>query len=283
MIVAGCGSSGGAPTDAQSQVTTPLSPSGSGGMVVTCAPDDGAGTTAQTPFPSCSFVDAQACQSDESCGCGCSCQCGVCNCDANGAPGSCNSDADCGPTCEGLQCSNGQCVAKQSSSWNGIFQGTFNWPTTVYEGTCGSGLGAANSSGNTGGRFTVQVVAQDSQLEVLLLSQQASGQPLCQLPFIPNGGKASLVTGSACVTTGLAALCSTTGSIVPPAAIQTFLSGSAALDGDTLTLQLADVFVTPTESGPECDTVPPGETQVNQETMTATLQRCPASGCPQPI
>jgi hypothetical protein len=119
------------------------------------------------------------------------------------------------------------------------------------------------------------VVGQGDRLFFLLDSQQASGQPLCALPFVLSGGSATLVPGSTCVTAGQGDFC-TAGPFT--VALQTFMSGSASLGGGTLTLSATDVFAVPANGGPECVPVPPGEDQVNVESLTATLQRQPDGG-----
>jgi len=119
------------------------------------------------------------------------------------------------------------------------------------------------------------VTGQGNQLTFLLKSQQAYDQPLCALPFLVSGNTATMVPGSSCVTAGLGNFC-TNGP--PTIAIQTFLSGSASLQGGTMTLQSSDVFVEPQEPGPECGSIPPGLDQVNIESMTATLQLSPDGG-----
>jgi hypothetical protein len=92
---------------------------------------------------------------------------------------------------------------------------------------------------------------------------------------VVSGNTATLVPGSACVTAGPTSICNPG---PPSVAIQTFLGGSATLQGGTMTLQTRDVFVEPAVSGPECTAVPMGEDQVNVESMTATLQRSADGG-----
>ena len=276
----GC-SSGGAKSPVPPDLTPLQASSGGGGLALTCAPKDGDSITGGD-FPGCTFVEQSACKADTDCGCGCSCDCGVCNCDAAAAPGACEKPEDCGPSCLGLTCQGGSCVAAKANDWTGVYQGTFSWPTTVAGGTCDAGTGAIAATGMADGRFSVQVIATDEEIEVLLLSQQ--GTTVCSLPFVVSGTTATLVPGSACVTSALASQCPTASvSAAPPVAIQTFLGGSATLSGDSLTLSASDVFIAPSESGPECDSVPKGALQVNHESLTATLTRCAASGCPEPV
>jgi hypothetical protein len=144
----------------------------------------------------------------------------------------------------------------------------------VYDGTCDGGLAPSMATGASGGRFEVLVVGQGDQLAFLLESQEGSGASLCALPFVAMGNSATLVPGSTCVAPGLPNFCESTG---PSVSLQTFLSGSAQLNGDTLTMQMADVFVEPAAQGPECGPIPTGN-QVNVESMTATLYRSADGG-----
>jgi hypothetical protein len=246
-------------------------------MKLTCAPSNGEPEGPTTPFPACTFVESQACQSNAECGCGCSCQCGVCNCNAQSAFAGCTGNADCGPACYGLTCMTGQCVSASAgqSPWIGTWEGSLRWPSATMFGTCTTGAGQSMGTGVLSGPLKIVVVGDGNELSFLLESQQGSGQPLCTLPFVVSGNTATLVPGSACVTAGLPSLCSAGPDSV---AIQTFLGGSATLQGTTMTLSTNDVFVEPATSGPECNAVPMGEDQVNVESLTATLERATDGG-----
>jgi hypothetical protein len=257
--------------------TTPLQPSSDGGgMALTCAPSDGEDIKSAR-FPACTFVEEKACASNEGCGCGCSCQCGVCNCDGGESPpGMCTTDRDCGDSCFGLSCKRGQCVAKQSGAFIGTWKGTLNKPSTIHDVTCESGLKSASGQGPTTGvlegQMTIEIVGQGNEIVVLLTGERSSGAPLCRLPFLVSGNVATLIAGSACVMPGLPSICPTSDH-TPPVAIETFLDGTATLDGGVITLRLRDVFVSPVGSGSECDSPPSGTNQVNIESLRATLQR----------
>jgi hypothetical protein len=154
----------------------------------------------------------------------------------------------------------------------GTWKGNVTWPSTPSFSYCESGIGPAQGSQLLSGSFSLVVVGQGNQLSFELTSQQGSGQLLCALPFVVSGDTATLVPGSACVTLAPSTV-SPNG--LPGLAIQTFLSGSATLQGDILTLQAKDVLVEPALSGPEGVPVPNGEDQVNVESLTATLHRAP--------
>jgi hypothetical protein len=123
--------------------------------------------------------------------------------------------------------------------------------------------------------MTVTVTASGDALSFALVSEQGSGQQLCSLPFTASGDDATLVAGAACVTYGLANGCTLSGP--PSIGLQTFYAGSATLNGDTLTLSTKDVFTEPSEPGPECGSVPAGLSQVNVESLSATLTRTRAA------
>jgi hypothetical protein len=248
-----------------------------GGMKLSCAPSNGEPEVPTTPFPACTFVDSQACQSSAECGCGCSCQCGVCNCNAQSAFAGCTGNADCGPACYGLTCVGGQCVSASSgqSPWIGTWEGSLRWPSAATFGTCTTGASESMGTGTLTGPLKIVVVGDGNELSFLLESQQGSGEPLCTLPFVVSGNTATLVPGSACVTAGPSSICVPG---PPSVAVQTFLGGTATLQGSTLTLSTNDVFVEPAVSGPECNAVPAGEDQVNVESLTATLERAADGG-----
>jgi hypothetical protein len=279
------GDDGGSPgVDAMLPLPTLAPTYDGGGMALGCAPDNGepAAGDAGTPFAACTFVDSQACTGDAECGCGCACQCGVCNCNVTAevgtcAPGvaCCSNEADCGPSCYGLACVDSQCVPSGDDPWDGTWEGEFSWPSTLSSASCDTGISPSTSSGETGGPMTVIVTGLGGQRTFLLKSQQGSGQALCSLPFLVTGDTATLVPGSTCVTPGLGNFCSNG---PPSAAIQTFYSGSASLEGGALTLQTHDVFVEPASSGPECETVPAGLDQVNVESLMVTLKRVGDAG-----
>jgi hypothetical protein len=254
-----------------------------GWLALGCAPNDG--DPIAQPFPACTFVSENACQTDGDCGCGCSCQCGVCNCDAAGKLSQCGQGTpccsgagDCGPTCYGLTCVGSQCVPSNSGSspWIGTWEGTFNWPTKTYFATCAGGLGSPASTGSVGGKFKLRVSGDGNQLTFFLVSQQGSSQPLCALPFLVAGNTATLVASSACVTIG--APQNFCGNGPPSVAIQTFAGGQAMLAGASMTLQFQDVFAMPAAGNVQCQVPPPGLDQVNVESMTATLQLSPDGG-----
>ncbi len=255
-----------------------------GGMPLSCAPTPGIAVPPGAPFPACTFVDSKACASDGECGCGCSCQCGVCNCNAAGSVGTCGAgaccttSAECGPACYGMACVGSQCVPADAgaSPWIGTWEGTLSWPSTVYSGDCDGGIGTTSATGQTSGPLKLVVTGDGTQLTFLLLSQQGGGQPLCTLPFLAAGDSATLVPGSTCVSLGLANLCTLMGP--PDVAIQTFFSGTASLQGGTMTLQTKDVFVETATQGPECGNVPQGLDQVNVEALAATLHRAADGG-----
>jgi hypothetical protein len=261
---------------------TPLTPTyDAGGMALSCAPNDGDPTSASAPFPGCTFVDSQACQSDAQCGCGCSCECGVCNCNAAGlvaecAPSNntgeacCANDDDCGPSCYGLSCQGGRCISTTVNDWIGIWSGSFTWPSTAYEGNCSTGVGASSATGVASGPMTIQVIGTGNQVTFLLTSQEEQGLPLCALPFIVTGDTATMVPGATCVIPGGGDLCSNG---PPHIWIQTFTQGAATIANGTMSFQSNDVFVETVVQGPECDAPPEGANQVNIESLSATLQR----------
>ena len=120
--------------------------------------------------------------------------------------------------------------------------------------------------------MTITVIGDGTQLSFQMTSQQGSGQPLCALPFVASGNTATLLAGSSCVTIAGGNLCTLGGAA--SLSVQTFLSGTATIDGSgTMTLQMSDVFTVPTQQGPECGSVPEGQDQANVESLSATLTR----------
>jgi hypothetical protein len=121
------------------------------------------------------------------------------------------------------------------------------------------------------GTYSVVVIGQGDQLTFLLAGEQRAGQPVCALPFLASGNTATLPSPSACLTAAADNSCVTT--------IQTFVGGSASLQGGTLTLQLQDVFVEPEPADAGC-----GQWQqanrntVRVDSLTATMRRTSDAG-----
>jgi len=240
---------------------TPLLPDyDGGGLRLTCDPSAGF-PLPNAPMLDCTFVNQSGCSDDGDCGAGCSCQCGVCNCNTQIIPPSCALDTDCGPAFFGLVCRGGSCASAKISPWTGTWTGNFSAPSAPGDGFCDAGILQVGTESNDG-VYQVHVVGQGNALTFLLIStHEANGLPVCGVPFVASGDTATLIPGSACVGL-LGDSCSSTPAL--PITLDTFLSGSAVLDGGGLFLQMTDVFATP-----ECGA--PGEAQVKITSLTATL------------
>jgi hypothetical protein len=105
---------------------------------------------------------------------------------------------------------------------------------------------------------------------VILLLAQGNAQPSCAMPFVIDGGSATLMAGSTCY--GLAGL---SASGTPTAFTMTFTGGTTTLDETTLSVAISSVAVLParSHSGP----TQPGLNQVTTATTTESLVRVPPS------
>jgi hypothetical protein len=251
--------------------TGPVTYDGGGGLTLGCAPSPGQPLPDGSTYPGCTFVNEQACTSDGQCACGCSCQCGVCNC-LTAAPSYCTTAAECGPACASYSCTNHACVPGGTSPWVGTWRGTPSFTTSFFTGSCSMGVGTmGGQGGGGGGSYTIVVSGQGNDL-TFTVSQEGMMPPFCSLPFVVSGNTATLVGGAACPAVGLGNACAGTSAI----SVDTYISGSAQLNGNTMTFATTDIFAQPsagTAPGDPCIPMEAGLDQVDVNTTSVTLTR----------